>query len=228
MGDHAAAAILEWDLLGRAKGALVCRQEVILQQGDDERVEATSQASEPHAKSTASGATPIIIPPSSGHVKTRQVEGELPSTQSNQEMMLPPGLVIIPGSPLLSQSLIHLSPNIISIHSTSPSFHPSVGLTPPTKAMAIACLERTLALVRDVMALATPSTSHMSTVATQSSMPSDHINDRYHKMKTDGWYKYKPDQHITGLKLWWENPAEPSYTAYLKVEMQAGNPVEKP
>jgi hypothetical protein len=42
MGDHAAAAILEWDLLGRAKGALVCRQEVILQQGDDERVEATS------------------------------------------------------------------------------------------------------------------------------------------------------------------------------------------
>jgi len=42
-------------------------------------------------------------------------------------------------------------------------------------------------------------------------------------LKTDGWYKYKPEQHVSHIKLRWEDPENPSYAAYLKLEMQAGN-----
>jgi len=41
----------------------------------------------------------------------------------------------------------------------------------------------------------------------------------------DGWYKYKPEQHVTHIKLRWEDPKHPNYATYLKPEMQVGNPM---
>jgi len=51
------------------------------------------------------------------------------------------------------------------------------------------------------------------------------INQHYRALRTDGWYKYKPEQHISNIKLHWEDPNNPNYAAYLKQEMQAGNPM---
>jgi hypothetical protein len=50
-------------------------------------------------------------------------------------------------------------------------------------------------------------------------------NEWYRVIKTDGWYKYKPNQHISGVKLCWDNPNIPDYSIYLKPEMQASNPM---
>jgi hypothetical protein len=50
-------------------------------------------------------------------------------------------------------------------------------------------------------------------------------NEWYRAINNDGWYKYKPNQHISRVKLCWENPDIPGYAAYLKLEMQAGNPM---
>jgi len=44
-------------------------------------------------------------------------------------------------------------------------------------------------------------------------------------LKTDGWYKYKPEQHVAHIKLRWEDPENPNYTTYFKPEMQVGNPM---
>jgi len=57
------------------------------------------------------------------------------------------------------------------------------------------------------------------------STTSELTNEHYKALKTDGWYKYKPDQHITNIKLCWEDPKRPHYAAYHKPEMQAGNPM---
>jgi len=54
---------------------------------------------------------------------------------------------------------------------------------------------------------------------------SEPTNEHYRALKTDGWYKYKPEQHISHIKLQWEDPENPNYAAYLKPEMQAGNPM---
>jgi hypothetical protein len=48
-------------------------------------------------------------------------------------------------------------------------------------------------------------------------------NKWYRAINNDSWYKYKPDQHISGVKLCWENPNIPDYTTYLKPELQARN-----
>jgi hypothetical protein len=50
-------------------------------------------------------------------------------------------------------------------------------------------------------------------------------NEWYWAINNDGWYKYKPDQHISRVKLHWENPNMPDYATYLKPEMPAGNPM---
>jgi hypothetical protein len=87
-------------------------------------------------------------------------------------------------------------------------------------------LERTLVLVRSAVAEATPSTSYMMQ-AMQPPAEAAHTmsNEWYRAINNDGWYKYKPDQHISGVKLHWENPDMPNYAAYLKPEMQVGNPM---
>jgi hypothetical protein len=110
------------------------------------------------------------------------------------------------------------------MHSTSQfSSHPLVGLPPPPlahEALAMAHLERTLMLVRSVVAEATPSTSY----TTQAMQPPAEVahtmsNEWYRAINNDGWYKYKPDQHISGVKHRWENPDMPDYATYLKPEM---------
>jgi hypothetical protein len=115
------------------------------------------------------------------------------------------------------------------VHSSSHSSHPSAGLTlPPSarEALAMVHLERTLALVRSAVAEATPSSSY-TMQATQPPAEVAHTmgNEWYRAINNDGWYKYKPDQHISGVKLHWENPDMPNYTTYLKPEIQAGNPM---
>ena len=81
-------------------------------------------------------------------------------------------------------------------------------------------------LVRSAVTEATPSTSY-TTQATQPPVEAAHTtsNEWYWAINNDSWYKYKPDQHISGVKLRWENPDMPDYAAYLKPEMQVGNPM---
>jgi hypothetical protein len=87
-------------------------------------------------------------------------------------------------------------------------------------------LERTLALVRSAVAEATPSSSYtMQVMQPPAEAAHTMSNEWYRAINNDGWYKYKPDQHISRVKLRWENPNMPDYAAYLKPEMQVGNPM---
>jgi hypothetical protein len=191
--------------------------------GVKETTEVSSTATESDTIGTA--AIPIPVP---RHVETREAQGEL-SSLGGQETSLPPGLTIA-----LSSSSPHtpvsLSPEAISMHSTSnSSSHPLVGLTPPPparRALAMAHLESTLALVRSAVTEATPSTS-FTTQVMQPPAEAAHTmsNEWYRAINNDGWYKYKPNQHISGASLHWENLDMPDYATYLKPEIQAGNPM---
>jgi hypothetical protein len=192
-----------------------------------EGAQETTEVSSTAAKSNTTGTATIPIP-APRHVETGEAQGEL-SSSGGQETSLPPGLTIVLSLPS-SHAPVSLSPKAISMHSTSQSSsHPSVGLTSPSpahEALAMAHLERTLMLVRSVVAEATPSTSY-TTQATQPPAEAAHTmnNEWYRAINNDGWYKYKPDQHISGVKHCWENPDMLKYTTYLKPEMQAGNPM---
>jgi hypothetical protein len=160
-------------------------------------------------------------------VEAEEEESKLPSSGS-QEAMLLPGLTIVLSSPT-SYTPVSLSLEAISVHLSTQSSHPLAGLTPPPptrEALAMTHLERTLALVRSAVAEATMSLSYTMHV-TQPPAEAAHTmsNEWYWAINNDGWYKYKPDQHISGVKLYWENPNMPNYAAYLKPEMQAGNPM---
>jgi hypothetical protein len=87
-------------------------------------------------------------------------------------------------------------------------------------------LKRTLALVRSAVTEATPFTSY-TMQATQPPTEAAHTmsNEWYRAINNDSWYKYKPDQHISRVKLHWENPDMPDYATYLKPEVQVGNPM---
>jgi hypothetical protein len=87
-------------------------------------------------------------------------------------------------------------------------------------------LKRMLALVQSAVMKVTPFSS-FTIQATQPPAEAAHTmsNEWYRAINNDGWYKYKPDQHISRVKLRWENPEMPDYTAYLKLEIQAGNPM---
>jgi hypothetical protein len=94
-------------------------------------------------------------------VEAREEESELPSSGS-QEAALLPRLTFVLSSPT-SHTLVSLSLEAISVHSSIQSSHPLAGLTlpPPTwEALAIAHLERTLVLVRSAVTKATPSSSY--------------------------------------------------------------------
>jgi hypothetical protein len=54
--------------------------------------------------------------------------------------------------------------------------------------------------------------------------PPEPTNAYYREMLSDSWYHFKPDQHISYLKLRWEDPNNPVYARYLKPEVRAGNP----
>jgi len=79
-------------------------------------------------------------------------------------------------------------------------------------------------LQEEVAGLNRPSPTVSSTPLPTSTV-SEPINEHYRALKTDGWYKYKPKQHVSHIKLQWEDPENPNYAAYLKLEMQAGNPM---
>jgi hypothetical protein len=190
--------------------------------GAQETTKVSSTAAEPDTTGTT--AIPIPAP---GHVETREMQGKL-SSSGGQETLLPPGLTIVFSSPTL-HTPASLSPEAISMHSSTQSSHPLAGLTPPPpaqEALAMAHLERTLVLVRSAVAEATLSSSYITQV-TQPPAEVAHTmsNEWYQAINNDGWYKYKPDQHISGVKLCWENPDMPNYATYLKPEMQAGNPM---
>ena len=98
------------------------------------------------------------------------------------------------------------------------------GLTPAAKIPgSIEFLEQTLKMLQEeVVGLNCPSPTVSSTPLPTSTV-SEPTNEHYRVLKTDGWYKYKPEQHVSHIKLQWEDPENPNYAAYLKPEMQAGN-----
>jgi hypothetical protein len=183
-------------------------------------------ASIPATGSSTVRASAILIPVPK-HVEAGEMQGKLSSSQS-QETMHPPGLTIVLSSPTIHMP-IDISPDPISVHLSSHSSHPLAGLTPPSsahEALAMAHLERTLVLVRSAVVEAAPFSS-ITTQVTQPSGKAAHImsNEWYRAINNDSWYKYKPDQHINGVKLHWENPDIPDYATYLKPELQAGRPM---
>jgi hypothetical protein len=96
---------------------------------------------------------------------------------------------------------INISLNSITIHSLSHSSHPSARLTSlplAHEALAMAHLERTLALVRSAMTEVTPSLS-FTTQVTQPSKEPAHImgNEWYRALMSDGWYKLI-EQYVIG------------------------------
>jgi len=90
---------------------------------------------------------------------------------------------------------------------------------------SIEFLEHTLEMLQEeVAAINCPSPTVASTPL-PASTTSEPTNEHYRALKTDSWYKYKPEQHVSYIKLRWEDPDNPRYAAYLKPEMQAGNPM---
>ena len=79
-------------------------------------------------------------------------------------------------------------------------------------------------LQAEVAAINNPSPTIASTPL-PASTASEPINEHYRALRTDGWYKFKPEQHISNIKLRWEDPNKPRYAAYLKTEVQVGNPM---
>src|SRR5882672_4214593 len=171
------------------------------------------------------GASTLTVPSFTRCVEAREMQGELPSTGS-QETTLPPGLTIIPSSPPPQRSSIDISPDSSSHQRTSSSSHPSAGVTPAAEAAGgMAFLEQTLEMLQaEVAAINDPSPTIASTPL-PASTASEPINDHYRALRTDGWYKFKPEQHISNIKLRWEDPNNLRYAAYLKTEVQAGNPM---
>jgi hypothetical protein len=154
-------------------------------------------------------------------VEAGEVQGKLTSS-GGQETMLLPGLTIVLSLPTMHMP-INISPDPISVHLSSQSSHPLASLTPPQpahEALAMAHLEQTLTLVRSAVMEVTPSSS-FTTQAMQPPAEAAHTmsNKWYRAINNDSWYKYKPDQHISRVKLRWENPNIAEYTAYLKLEI---------
>jgi len=84
-------------------------------------------------------------------------------------------------------------------------------------------LERTLEMLQEEVAAMNQPSPTVASTPLPASTASELTNEHYRALKTDGWYKYKPEQHVSHIKLQWEDPENPSYTAYLKPEMQVGN-----
>jgi len=141
-------------------------------------------------------------------------------------MMLPPDLRIIPSSPPPQRVPINISPDSSSHQHSSSSSHPSAGLTPAAEIPgSMAFLEHTLVMLQEEVAAMNNPSPTVASMPLPASTASEPTNEHYRALKTDGWYKYKPEQHVSHIKLRWEDPENPSYTAYLKLEMQVGNPM---
>src|SRR6266850_3601415 len=98
----------------------------------------------PAPDAETAGASTLTVPPFTRCMEAQETQGELPGAGS-QETMLPPGLTIIPSSPLPQRSPIDISPDSSSHQRSSSSSHPSAGLTPAAEASGgLAFLEQTL------------------------------------------------------------------------------------
>jgi len=141
-------------------------------------------------------------------------------------MTLPPGLMIIPSSPPPQRAPIDISPDSSSHRHLSLSSHPSASLTPAAEIPgSIEFLEHTLEMLQEEVAGLNCPSPTISSTPLPASTSSEPTNKHYRALKTDSWYKYKPEQHISHVKFRWEDPENPNYAAYLKPEMQAGNPM---
>ena len=171
------------------------------------------------------GASTLTIPSFTQHVETRETQGELPGTRS-EEAMLPPGLMIIPSSPPPNRSPIDISPDLSSHQHSSSSSHPSARLTPAAEVPGgIEFLECTLEMLQEEVAAMNRVSPTVASTPLPASTMSKPINNHYRALRTDSWYKYKPEQHVSYIKLRWEDPDNPRYATYLKLEVQAGNPM---
>jgi len=161
----------------------------------------------PDAKTA--GTSTLTVPPFTRRVEARETQGELPSTGS-QETTLPPGLTIVPSSLPPQRSPIDISPDSSSHQRSSSSSYPSAGLTPAAgEPGGIEFLERTLEMLQaEVAAINNPSPTVASTPL-PASTASEPINNHYRALRTDGWYKYNPEQHVSHIKLRWEDPEQP-------------------
>ena len=86
-------------------------------------------------------------------------------------------------------------------------------------------LTHALELVREAVARATPSPETSHAPAEQAASSPEPTNEHYRELNTDCWYRFKPDQHISAVKLQWADPDRPVYATFLKPEVQAGNPM---
>src|SRR6267142_6129417 len=158
-------------------------------------------------------------------MEAQETQGELPGTGS-QETTLPPGLMIIPSSPPPNRSPIDISPDSSSHQRSSSSSHPSAELTPAAEVPGgIEFLECTLEMLQEEVAAMNCVSPTVASTPLPASTTSQPINNHYRALRTDRWYKYKPKQHVSYIKLRWEDPDNPRYAAYLKIEVQAGNPM---
>jgi len=155
----------------------------------------------PSLDADATRAATLTVPSPTQHVETREMQGELPSA-GGEETTLPPGLMIIPSSPPPQRAPIDISPDLSLHQHLSPSLHPSAGLTPAAEILgSIEFLEHTLKMLQEeVVGLNRPSPTVASTPLPASTM-SEPTNEHYRALKTDGWYKYKPEQHVSHIKL---------------------------
>src|SRR6266850_6054109 len=147
----------------------------------------------PAPDAETAGASTLTIPPFTQHMEAQEMQGELPSTGS-QETTLPLGLTIIPSSPPPQRSPIDISPDSSSHQCSLSSPHPSAKLTPAAEASGgLAFLEQTLKMLQaEVAAINNPSPTVASTPL-PASTASEPINNHYRALRMDGWYKYKPE-----------------------------------
>ena len=142
------------------------------------------------------------------------MQGELPSTGS-EETMLPPGLRIIPSLPPPQRMPIDISPDLSLHQHLSSSSHPSAGLTPAAETPgSLEFLEHTLEMLQEEVTAVNLPSSTVTSTPLPASTASEPTNKHYRALKMDGWYQYKPDQHITNIKLQWEDPENPNYATY--------------
>jgi hypothetical protein len=133
----------------------------LTEQGEEiGEMQMTTLVSSSTVKSSTLETAAITISPFR-HMKIREAQDKLPSS-GGQETVLPPGLTIVLSLPSMQHTPNDISPNSITIHLLSHSSYPSTRLTSPPpahEALAMAHLERILALVRSVVTEATPSSS---------------------------------------------------------------------
>jgi hypothetical protein len=190
-----------------------------------ERARIQSPPGGPSPNSIDTGASTLTVPSSSRHVAPREAQGELPGSR-NQEASCVPGLEVIPGTPPPHHSPTEASPDPTPQPSDphSPhSSHPSAGLT-PFPGSPVEQMRQALELVREAIHRVNQSTHETPTEPSPSDTPPEPTNTYYREMLSDSWYHFKPDQHISYLKLRWEDPNNPTYARYLKPEVRAGNP----